>query len=302
MSFLNCVSNCDKIVNNLDSIIFNYTCTNTTECKPIQIFLQKGVYHFHLFGASGGGDDSTSSVRGGYGGEVEGLYRVNHRTKFYLYIGGMGETGKEVARGGFNGGGDGAYGYNAGNIGYVFGGGGGSTDIRTKANIESRIAVAGGGGGAGYDTLGASKDVHGGDGGGLTGKSGGYGVYVKRCGLGGNQSSGGSGGNGTIELSSAENGEPLNGGNGLSKEGSHAGGGGGGYMGGGGAYEAGGGGGSSYIDLLFMASTKEGVNHGNGYIIIKPIFIDQCSVSDKLNLNFHLFLIIISMTHSMKSS
>ena len=128
MQFYKCLSNCRNIQRNSDSIQFNYLCNDSTTCKPIIILLQRGIYYFDLFGASGGGDESIHKVlKPGYGGEASGYYILNKSTKLFLYIGGEGETGNELALGGWNGGGDGAFGFNAND---VFGGGGGGTDIR----------------------------------------------------------------------------------------------------------------------------------------------------------------------------
>ena len=293
MTFLKCITNCINIVKSPNNIRFNYPCQNSSSCSPIEIYLARGLYYIDLFGASGGGNESISeSLKPGYGGRAAGFFKVQKLQKYFLYIGGEGATGNEEAKGGWNGGGSGAPGFKTDDI---FGGGGGGTDIRISSNEKDRIAVAGGGGGCGRDSASLTWDTHGGNGGGLKGDDGGVGLAQMRQGLGGTQTKGGKGGYATENGSAAQNGTILQGGNGLSLGGSNAGGGGGGYFGGGGAYESGGGGGSSYIDKLINGTTTSGVNKGNGYIIITPFYIDQCTFRTRITIRPLLLFIFVSL-------
>lgn len=225
--------------NNKGTLTFKYTGDVQTFTVP-----QNGDYTFKLWGAQGGQGNYSSQKRGGYGGYSEGTLTLTKGETLYLYVGGKGS----LAKGGFNGG---------GNAGANSGGGGGATDIRTTlGDLNSRLIVAGGGGGAEYD---ASSDPTNGQGGGLSGTKG-LGDKPSNGGNPGTQTSGGigPGGNGSF------------GQGGHSTDDGHSAGGGGGYYGGaGGAHDGDGGGGSGYI----APSVKDGVtqlsNHtGNGEIII----------------------------------
>ena len=119
-------------------------------------------YHFTLYGAAAGTGISTD---GGYGGVAEGARSFDPGTTLYVVVGGEGDSGGTADTGscntrigGFNGGGRGSQGGSAG---------GGGTDLRlTVGDLDSRILVAGGGGGCGYE----SCFFYGGDGGGLAGE------------------------------------------------------------------------------------------------------------------------------------
>ena len=274
MKFWKCLSNCDKIIPSESSVKFEFPCSNSLSCAPVEIILVKGFYYLSLFGASGGGDETQhSSVKEGFGGQAQGFYSINNTQKLFLFIGGEGQTGTTLAKGGWNGGADGAKGSRADGI---FGGGGGGTDIRKGTQYQDRIVIAGGGGGCGKDAQGYRFDTHGGDGGGLNGEPSGFGVSNSRKGLGGKQIEPGKGGFLSDYSNFGNDGEIFKGGEGKSTAGSSAGGGGGGYYGGGGGYEAGGGGGSSFIDNLINGTTQTGVNKGNGYIIIQMLYLSQC--------------------------
>lgn len=213
---------------------------------------------FELFGAQGG-------KTGGLGGKVSGNL-TSIPESLIIVVGGAGLSGSAVA-GGFNGGG------RAGTSSALEGSGGGATDIRLGAELETRIAVAGGGGGRGAGlggtggmggglTAGNGKTGQGGGGGGGTQVAGGAGGV--RFGTGTNGTSGtlgigGTGGEGTVF---------------------GGGGGGGGYYGGGGGgsdtdgccYDAGGGGGgSSYTDPVLITSVvhTQAVRSGSGLAILR---------------------------------
>ena len=176
-----------------------------------------GVYLFEVWGASGGYRGGNNAGKGGY---TKGNVYLKKGDRFYVYVGGSGQTHK-----GFNGGGsrDGFSHY-----------GGGASDIRFNTDsLYSRLIVAGGGGTDGAD-----------------GQCGGAGGVT-----GGNTCGGcGSGGAGaTITGAGSNRGAFGKGGSGVKGSGGYAGAGGGGWYGGGGANpdgsaddDRGGGGGSSF--------------------------------------------------------
>lgn len=247
----------------------NWVLANSGYTGSVQeiTIAETGKYLLEVWGASGAGNDPSSTVlgsRGGKGGYSKGEIQLTKGTKLYAYVGGKG-TGSS---GGFNGGGDG---------GPAANGGGGATDIRLVGGVwndtislASRLIVAGGGGGS-DDTLvnevaGGGNDGSGGAGGGTNGGRG-YidginsatqtflnnaspAVYVN-CAMGGNQY-GGSG----LQFGYAM---PAS----LPTD---VGGGGGGYYGGAPSlhYNGGGGGGSGYIGGVTSGEMQSGVNTGNG--------------------------------------
>lgn len=232
--------------------------------------LSAGTYNFYLWGASGGSGGYCSPYTagtGGKGGFVKGKITVDKTTNIFIYVGGQGVSANGCAwvtiSGGFNGGGY-LYTYGAGTTG------GGASDIRFDSdNLQSRVIVAGAGGGAGiaYDS-GNNGGLVGGDGGGDVGSCGTCYGSNSASRSGGNQQNGGNG-NGGNEY----NGGLGKGGNGHG--GSHGGGsGGGGYYGGGGVYHAWcpGCGGSSYISSKFTETVnQQGVHTGNGKVIIEKL-------------------------------
>lgn len=125
----------------------------------------KTEYKFTLYGAAAG-DSFDNQPRGGKGGRVIGSKTFAASTKLYIYVGQRGGKGHRADQAadqsrynyaGWNGGGRGTHGGS---------GGGGCTDIRTsKANLQSRILVAAGGGGCGSGQC----TRNGGHGGGTTG-------------------------------------------------------------------------------------------------------------------------------------
>ena len=107
-----------------------------------------------LWGASGGDVNDvvykgkTIKSRGGKGGYIKGSIKVKPGTTYYVYTGAVGKSQKD---------GSGLLSFNGGMQYKNNGGGGGATDIRmvdggtdwrTSGSINSRILVAGGGGGA----------------------------------------------------------------------------------------------------------------------------------------------------------
>jgi hypothetical protein len=197
-----------------------------------------------LFGAAGGG---SAVAAGGLGGEATATLNVSPGQVFEIVVGGKGDSTSCfgcASAGGFNGGG----------IGFG-GGGGGATDVRSgtcaatsTCDLIDRFVVAGGGGGADFD----SPDA-GGTGGGSVGGDG-DGPFP---GHGGTQTSGGAGANA---------GSFGGGGNTVSATG---GGGGAGWFGGGAGLIGGGGGGGGYITPIALSrALQTGVQSGDGTIVI----------------------------------
>jgi hypothetical protein len=225
-----------------DSIVF--TCIHKSQFWKVP----SGVTQIHVdaYGAQGG------SERGGKGGRVQSDMTVLPKTELIIRVGGQPEDNKP----GFNGGGAGC-----GNGT----GGGGATDIRIGgADLVARVLVAGGGGGAGYGG-------RGGAGGGLSAGDGTYendlpGYHIAK---GGTQEAGGEG----ARAYRSPAGKRGFGGNGINNVGECSnngmGGGGGGYFGGGASGAGGGGGGSSYTSAINSnVIHTQGVQEGNGKLVI----------------------------------
>ena len=179
---------------------------------------ESGWYKIELWGAAGGGESNN----GGYGSYTSGLIWLEENRHLYFYIGNKGNCSSAIDTpfAIFNG---------AGNRGTTSGScfGGGATDVRLRDgawsdNLDYRIMVAAGGGGAGLKNNGNSK---GGPGGGIIGYYGKYSSTYGTYNAYGLFGSGQNGGTGSV------------------------GGGGGGYFGGtaGNSNNIAGGGGSSYI-------------------------------------------------------
>lgn len=186
------------------------------------------------WGAQGG----TSN--GGLGGYAKATITTTPGQTLQVNVGGAGGSS---GAGGFNGGGN-----DAGNM---YGGGGGASDVRQGGTaLSNRVVVAGGGGGGG----GAVNPPNGGTGGGTTGGSPPAGGPY-----GGTQTVGGSG--------------DVSGSLGSGAVAYQAGGGGGGYYGGGAdgsGIPYGGGGGSGYVSGT-NTSMSNGVQTGNGKVVITPL-------------------------------
>lgn len=212
-----------------------------------------GVTTVHVVLAGGWGGSYVGATGGGVGGQVEGDLAVTSGETLYIEVGYHGaDVALNATPGGYNGGGAG--GSCGPDVTGNFHGasGGGATDIRTippgsPGSLESRLVVAGGGGGAGDTADGGSAGQlnamgpHGGSGG--TPMGGGAGGIGDVSGAGGTF---GQGGNGATTVSGA----------------CGAGGGGGYYGGGGGGASAtevtdggSGGGGSNWLGSLTNASS-----------------------------------------------
>ena len=243
----------------------------------------EGNYKLEVWGAQGGGSNTSGSAVNtdqpthiGLGGYSVGVKNLEKNEKIYIYVGGQGNVecnATNTINGGWNGGGSG-HGY--GNAAHCNGGGGGATDIRTKRaevtyqnysyytndteSLNSRIIVAGGGGGMGQSV---SSPGFGGHGGGYKGEDGGYNStknYNSRGSTGATQSSGyalGYGGSGYQGGTSCQGGA------------------GGGFYGGNASTtnecnNNGGGGGSGYIG---------GVTSNSSYGIVKQMTCYSCSTN-----------------------
>ena len=136
----------------LSEALISFLCTNSSQ----KISLLRGLYKFDVYGAQGGG---SKAGKGGYSAGVLNL--IEEETVLYVYVG---CRGHEIV-GGFNGGGTGGRGEQNKKLLRHGGGVGGSSDIRIDPDdLDTRIIVAGGGGGACGDGWSA-----GGNGRGLTG-------------------------------------------------------------------------------------------------------------------------------------
>ena len=234
---------------------FNYTGAPQTYTVPAGV----NSISIEAYGASGW----TGSNPGGDGGYTYGELSVTPGQDLYIYVGGQGTvaTGPNVAMGaGWNGGGDGM----SNSTGSYVGGGGGASDVRTDLNanpmdptsLGTRVIVAGGGGGSTNNS-----GAYGGDGGGAVGQDGGQTVAYP-VGTGGTQSAGGAAGG-----SFGQGGDAIP----FSMTPWNGAGGGGWYGGGVSTAHCGGGGGSSYIGGVTAGTMTQGVNTGDGYIIITEL-------------------------------
>ena len=166
-----CSSKVQKIASN--KLLFTYPCESLTDCFPYNVTIRKGIYRIDLYGAQGGdaryhNNKTMNANSGGKGAHVSGNLRISDQNQtLYFYIGGKGEDQSTkgdtiVSRGGYNGGGNGGIDINPQEDYYheSAAGGGGATDIRLEysktfdsfESLQSRIAVAAGGGGAVSDT------------------------------------------------------------------------------------------------------------------------------------------------------
>ena len=170
-----------------NKIIFNYPCSNQSDCTPYKLLFSPGYYQIELWGAYGGDGRYGNNVTiregsGGKGAYVSGKIAISGTQELYLYIGGRGEDQIDIYKnrslGGYNGGGNGGVDLVDTNFTESSAGGGGSTDLRLVnkqdfSGWKSRILVAAGGGG-GVSSNNRYNDYNnflGGDGGTLNGSS-----------------------------------------------------------------------------------------------------------------------------------
>ncbi|HCP47795.1 MAG TPA: hypothetical protein DIU15_17270, partial [Deltaproteobacteria bacterium] len=229
-----------------------FTLSFTGSTQTLETAAVATEYLFTAFGARAG--RGVNSTHGGLGGMAEGSKTFDANTTLFVEVGGVGEDAVQADTGGthsggYNGGGNGTRGGSAG---------GGATDVRTTiGDLNSRILVAGGGGGCGYN----SCDYRGGDGGGLSGADGSSASH--QWGFGGSQTQGGQ------STTSDTNGYGSFGQGGHHTQDNDEGGGGGGWYGGGacGTDNCPAGGGSSYYGGMDDdEDTATGVNDGAGYL------------------------------------
>lgn len=140
---------------------FSYTGNYQTYTVPAT-----GWYNVELWGAQGG------ATTGAYGAYTKGTTYLDQGDVLYVYVGSngsmIGGTSTQTSiNGGYNGGAGASN--QAAITSRYWGSGGGATDIRLTSSINSRIMVAGGGGGC-YGTV--SNCVGGGFGGALIGQAG----------------------------------------------------------------------------------------------------------------------------------
>ena len=274
---------------------YDFPCPETPySCNPITVVLPPASYEIELFGASGANSSKENQpAYGGKGGYTKGRIILRKQTTLYLYIGGVGSIQpNEPGKGGWNGGGTSTP---------SRAGGGGATDIRyrdgdfdNEESLDSRILVAGGGGGS---YRGADCYVDGGNGGGETGQSS---TEIKGCKpnnliipcYGGQESCEG----GDDNSEDSKSGTKGKGGDGIAE---FAPGGGGGYYGGGSSLR-GSGGGSGYIKgtseyKVKYGETQIGVHNGSGKAIITQVTNFSC-VTSTISFSFHKLLLLIIIT------
>lgn len=145
-------------------IFFEYPCASHFDCYPYEIHLSRGKYFLEVWGAQGGNVTNGNQgplVEGGTGGHSAGVLIVDSIKTLYLHLGGTANTTDSYGPS-YNGG--------AGGLNNGDGCGGGASDFRTSSgpwnqNFDSRILIAGGGGGS----FGNEYMFIGGKGGGLKG-------------------------------------------------------------------------------------------------------------------------------------
>ncbi|UWG69954.1 MAG: glycine rich protein [Bacteriophage sp.] len=238
---------------NFNGTVMNFDYTGSVQTAT----LAPGTYKLECWGAQGGNCYWSSVERpGSLGGYSSGILKITSKTNLFCYVGGAGErrTIVSMGGGGFNGGGH-AYSYTSSN---PSGAGGGGSDIRIGTDsLYSRVIVAGGGGGAGYDNSGNY-----GYGGGTVGGTQTVNSNSERQANGGSQTNGGInksgyttsgafgvGGNGTQQWTS---------------------GGGGGWYGGAGCYCDYAGGGSGYV---YTSSTAK--NYPSGCLLNSSYYLSN---------------------------
>lgn len=154
-----------------NSTIMNFTYTGSVQTTT----LVPGEYKFECWGASGG-DAANATYNGGTGGKGGysfGILKVSNTSKYYIIVGGQGQSyntslSKSYAgAGGFGGGGAGGAAWMSGNVSGGSGGGGLSGIFKSATYNGNEIIIAGGGGGGG--------GYYGGSGGGQYGQGAGGG-------------------------------------------------------------------------------------------------------------------------------
>ncbi len=269
------------------AVTFSYTGAAQTYTVPCGVT----TLSVTVYGAEGMGN-TNNVLAGGLGGEVVGTITVVPCEVLQINVGGGGVN--NTTAGGWNGGGSGGI---AGCASASGGGGGGASDIRVSPYaLANRLVVAGGGGGTSGDRrVGCGPGAGSGGGGGYYGGGGGGG-YSGHPGAGGSQVAGGVGGLGGNSCpppaAAGTNGALGVGGNGGAAVANNQFGSATGCTGGAGGAATGatgvicggmdclgtgtwrggaGGGGSNYTGgLTIVTSDLQGIQSGNGQIIITP--------------------------------
>lgn len=134
-----------------NSTIMNFTYTGSVQTTT----LVPGEYKFECWGASGG-DAANATYNGGTGGKGGysfGILKVSNTSKYYIIVGGQGQSyntslSKSYAgAGGFGGGGAGGAAWMSGNVSGGSGGGGLSGIFKSATYNGNEIIIAGGGSG-----------------------------------------------------------------------------------------------------------------------------------------------------------
>ena len=196
-TYYGCVKLTDKVgnISYIRSAGVGYNTTSATTYTNATSYTYTvpttGIYKLEAWGAQGGG---TSSVPGGSGAYTAGSIILTKGEKLYIYVGENYNGYRETLS--FNGGGSGTYSTAESSVNFN---GGGGTDIRlvsgdwnNNEGLNSRIMVAGGGGG--YANW--SSGSKGGNAGGLIGYSGNRVGSITNS-TGGTQVSGGNGADNT---------------------------------------------------------------------------------------------------------
>lgn len=133
-----------KQVLSKSQVLLEYPCKDTdSSCFPYQVVFPRGIYKIELYGASGGG--YNSSTIGGKGSYTSGYINFKTLTTMFFYLG---QKGSPNGPNSYNGGGHGVLSLE----GKYGGSGGGATDMRYVSgdwdnldSLKSRIMVAAGG-------------------------------------------------------------------------------------------------------------------------------------------------------------
>lgn len=268
-----------------DTVLVNYTGSLQNIVAPPGYT----VVEIHCYGAQGGTGGGASGGIGGFGAYSKGEMPVLPGTTFNVVVGESPTSHLGGYGGGANGGAPGANGRGGGgggasyvtdissNVLILAGGGGGGGGVGCEASTIAGGAggVGGGGNGANGQDAATSGGFAGGGIGAIGATGGGQGVgcagFLGQAGTNGTAMTGGIGGNGQTCCCFGTHSDPSGGGGGGGLIG--GGGGGGGSAGTSGCSGndkgagGGGAGGTSTTGTLLNASSSNGVNIGNGYVM-----------------------------------
>ena len=292
----------EKVTIEGDTATFHYPCESHEVCYPYFVDIPPAIYQFECYGGVGG---DSMCAKGGSAGVTKGVIVIRKKQNFVLYVGATGL--KNDIHPIFGGGGKGSK-RTLWQDGEGGGSGGGASDIRIyEHDFNSRIMVAGGGAGAECHE---NVPLKGGNAGGLNGAEGEHHRNVIH-GMGGTQSSGGSGGMNGIFGFGANTSTGI-----INEYAYYGSGGGGGYFGGGSgsvqtASVSSGGGGSSFIagyagctiNTSFSSFTFFKTEMLTGYtgepkIIIQILSqLNHCSCQNSLDKNIYIIYCFILITN-----